>query len=321
VIHHLRGALFVCCMLGVQAVAYAQAPGKPVRVLVGFPPGAVSDLLPRALADRMSAQLGQPIVVENRAGAGGRLAAAALKAAAPDGATIMLAPIAITLYPLTHKKLEYDPFADFSPLTQVARFQIALAVGPQVPAKTLAEYVALTKKDPRNGDYASAAAGSLPHFVGVMFGRSTGIEMNHIPYKGTAPAITALLGGEIQALVTTLADLSSYHRAGRLRAIATSGVARSPVLPEVPTFIEQGFQLEADGWYGFFAPARTPPELAARLSRAINEAATSPPGRQRLLDMGLEPTGTSPAQFAAIIQRDFDRWTPVIKASGFTAED
>lgn len=314
-----RAVLLAWC-LGVSQPAAAQE--GTIRIVLGFPAGATSDLLTRLLADHMRAVLGQAVIVENRTGAGGRIANEAVKSAAPDGHTLLMTPVAtMSIYPHSYARLRYDPFKDFAPLAHLANFQLALGVSTKVQAGTLAEYVALVKKDPNAGFYASAAAGSIPHFFGVMFARTAGIEMTHVPYKGTAQVLQALAAGEIAAATTLAADIGSLARAGKARILATTGAGRSPAFPDVPTFRESGYDIEGTGWYGLFAPAATPAAVAARLSAAALDAMRAPAVRSRLESLGVEPTGLGPRELAAVMKRDYERWGPVIKASGFKAEN
>jgi tripartite-type tricarboxylate transporter receptor subunit TctC len=309
--------------LGLALVAAAQAQTeKPVRMVVGFPAGATLDSLARQVSEKLRASLNQPVIVENRVGAGGRVAAEFVKGQPGDGMTLLMTPLAnMATMPHSHKGLRYDPFRDFAPVSHVANFQIAFAVNPGVQAASLREYVALVKKDPKAGNYASAAAGSIPHFLGVMFARTAGIELTHVPYKGTAPALTDLIGGQISAAVMTVPDIAQQQRAGKVRALAVAGAKRSEALPDVPTFREQGFDLEGTGWYAVFAPAATPPETVDRLSKQIAQAVQTPDVRAWIQKGGMEPTGTTPAELAAILKADYSKWGPVIKASGFTSED
>ena len=309
--------------LGVALAATAQAQTEqPVRIVVGFPAGATLDSLARQVAEKLRVSLNQPVIVENRAGAAGRLAAEFVKGQPGDGLTLLMTPVAnMAIMPYSHKGLRYDPFGDFVPVSHVANFQIAFAVGPAVTSQTLRDYVALVKQDPKAGSYASAAAGSIPHFLGVMFARTAGIELTHVPYKGTAPALTDLVGGQIAAAVMTVPDIAQLQRAGKVRALAVAGTRRSAALPDVPTFKEQGYDLEGSGWYAVFAPAATPKETVDRLSRLVAQATQTPEVRAFIEKGGMEATGTTSAELAAILKADYDRWGPVIKASGFTSED
>jgi tripartite-type tricarboxylate transporter receptor subunit TctC len=314
-----RAVLLACC-LGVSQPGVAQE--GTIRIVLGFPAGASSDLLSRLLADQMRAALGQAVIVENRTGAGGQIANETVKSAAPDGHTLLMTPVAtMSIYPHSYAKLRYDPFNDFAPLAHLANFQLALGVSAKLQAATLADYVALVKKDPNAGYYASAAAGSIPHFFGVMFARAADITMTHVPYKGTAQVLQALATGEIAAATTLAADIGALARAGRARILATTGAKRSPAFPDVPTFREAGFDIEGTGWYGLFAPAATPGAIVARLSTAAIDAMRAATVRNRLESLGVEPTGLGPRELAAIMKRDYDHWGPVIKASGFKAEN
>lgn len=319
----MRGFRTLAVVLGVAVAAAAHAQtDKPVRIIVGFPAGATLDSLARQVGEKLRVSLNQPVIVENRTGAGGRIAAEYVKGQPGDGMTVLMTPLAnMVTMPHSHKGLRYDPFRDFVPVSHVANFQLAFAVGPAVPAQSLREYAALVKKDPKAGNYASASAGSIPHFLGVMFARTAGIELTHVPYKGTAPALTDLVGGQIAAAVMTVPDIAQLQRAGKVRALAVAGAKRSDALPDVPTFREQGFDLEGTGWYAVFAPAATPKETVDRLSRQIAQATQAPDVRAWIEKGGMEPTGTTPAELAAILKADYDRWGPVIKASGFTSED
>jgi tripartite-type tricarboxylate transporter receptor subunit TctC len=297
----------------------AAAQDKPLKFVLGYPPGASSDILTRLLADKMQASLGVPTIVENKTGAGGMVGTEAVKNAAPDGATLLMTPLApVVAFPHSHGALvRYNPFKDFEPVAHLCDFQLALAINVDVPAKTLAEYVALVKKDPKFGDYASAAAGSLPHYLGVMFAKDARLEMTHIPFRGTAPALQALVGGEVKAAVFVLSDALTAVRSGKARLLAQAGAKRSAAAPDIPTFKELGYNLEASAWYALFAPAGTPKDLVDRYAKAAIEAVNAPDMKQRLEQMGLEPTGYGPAELARILRTDYDKWGPVIKASGF----
>jgi len=310
---------FAALMIALALAMPATAQDKTLRIVLGYPPGASSDILTRLLAERMRALLGQNVIVENKPGAGGIVGNETVRAAAPDGTTLLLTPVAtMAAFPHSHgAALRYDPFRDFEPVAHLSNFQLSLLINAEVPAKTVAEYVALVKKDPRTGDYASAAAGSLPHYFGVLFARSADLEMTHVPYKGTAPALQALAGGEVKAAMFVLADALTLVRSGKARVLAVSGTRRSDLAPEVPTFRELGFNIEGNGWYALFAPAKTPKELIDRYARAAIEAIRSPELKSRLENMGLEPTGLGPAELAGILRADYDKWGPVIKASGF----
>jgi len=305
------------------AAADAQAPIKgPIRIIVGFAAGGSSDVAARLIGENLKNSLGAPVVVENKVGAGGRIAAEALKNGPADGSTLLLVPVVVpVLAPLVYKHLAYDPARDFAPVAQVATYQFALAVGANHPAKNVAEFVAWMKANPKQASFGSPAPGSLPHFFGLMIGQATGIDMIHVAYKGGVPLATDLMGGQIPCGIDALSDMLELHRAGKLRIIATSGARRSPLLPTVATFGEQGFpSIEGSGWIAVYAPARTPAPTIDHLSMAIGSALKSPELRERLLNLGYEPTGTTPGELAAIMSADSARWAPIVKASGFSAD-
>ena len=309
--------LFILVALAATFPAAAQQ--GPLRVVLGFPAGATADILSRLLADHMRASLGQPVIVENRPGAGGRIGNETVKAAAPDGATLLLTPVAtMAIFPHSFPgELRYDPLRDFAAVAHLANFQLGFGVSAALPASTLGEYVALVKREPKAGFYASAAAGSLPHFLGVMFARAAGIELTHVPYKGTAPAMQALAGGEIAAISTVAADVGTLVKGGKARLLATSGARRSVAFPEVPTFRESGYELEAIGWYAMFAPAGTPQAAIDRTAKAAIAAIHDSALHARLEQMGLEPTGLGPQDLEKILKADYEKWGPPIRASGF----
>jgi tripartite-type tricarboxylate transporter receptor subunit TctC len=316
----LRFLVTIVLMSGsLGATAQDASQSRALRIVLGYPPGASSDILTRLLADKMRPLVGQTVVVENKPGAAGMIGNETVKAAPPDGSTILLTPVAtMAAFPHSHgAAVRYDPFKDFEPVAHLANFQLSLLLNAEVPAKNAAEYIALVKRDAKMGDYASAAAGSLPHYFGVLFARSAGIDMTHIPYKGTAPVLQALAGGEIKAAMLVLADALTLVRSGKARVVAVSGGQRSNLAPEVPTFKELGFDIEGNGWYALFAPARTPKAIIDRYAKAAIDVVRSADMKQRLEQMGLEPTGLGPAELAAILKTDYDKWGPVIRASGF----
>jgi tripartite-type tricarboxylate transporter receptor subunit TctC len=309
--------------IGACVAGPTRAQQGTIRIVVGYPAGATSDALARVVAEQMQRTLGQTVIVENKAGAGGRIANEAVKAAAPDGTTLLMTPVAtMAIFPHSYAgQLRYDPFKDFAPVAHLSNFQIGLGVGAAVPARTLAEYVAWVKADPaKNGFYASAAPGSIPHFFGVMFARSAGLELTHVPYKGTAAAMTGVAGGEVTAISTVAADIRALVTGGKARLLAVAGEQRDVGFPEVPTFRELGYDLVAKPWYALFAPAGTPPAAVARLSKAASAAVNDSALRARLVEMGLEPTGLGPEPLAKILKDDFERWGAPIRASGFKGD-
>ncbi len=318
-----RQAIAAVAALALLPLQDAFAQERPVRLLTGFPAGATLDLVARALADEMRAELGRPIVVENRAGASGRIANEALKSAAPDGSTLLVAPVAtLSIFPHAFgSALRYDPFKDFTPVAHVARFPIGFGVGRHVPAQTLAEFVALARRDPAMRHYGSSAVGSIPHFLGLMFARAAGIELAHVPYRGAAQAMTALAGGEIAALAVAASDIGLMTAGGNARLLATAGRRRSPAFPTVPTFREAGYDIEGEGSYALFLPAGAPAEVVQRVSAAATQALGRPAARRRLEQLGLEPTGLGPVELAAIVRADYEHWGPTVRGSGLVLTD
>jgi tripartite-type tricarboxylate transporter receptor subunit TctC len=313
-------AVLACVAAALLAPA-AQAQSGQMRIVFPFAPGGGGDATARILADELQKSLGQTVLVENRTGGAGRIGVNAVKNAAPDGTTLLFTPFAaVTIYPYVYRSLDYDPFGDLVPITQVCTITFGLAVRADFPARTPSELVAWLKANPGKAQYGSPGAGALPHFFGLMFGRAAGVEMTHIAYKGTAPAIADLLGGQIPIVSSPASDFIELHRAGKIRVIATADTERVPQLPDVPTFRESGIDIVGTGWYGVFAPARTPPDVVTRVSVTLRSALARPEIRERIVGFGLNPTGTSPAELAAIQRADADKWAPIVKASGFVAD-
>jgi tripartite-type tricarboxylate transporter receptor subunit TctC len=275
------------------------------------------------IADRLSITLKQTHIVENRPGDASRIATEHVKNATADGATLLMTPFApMVINPFLYSRLRYDPVTDFAPIAHVASFGFAFATGIQVPASSVAEYIAAVKNERRFGQYSSAGAGSLPHFFSLVFAREAGVEMVHVNYKGTAPALNDLAGGHIAAFIGTESDLKPMHVAGKIRVIATSGSHRSRAYPDIPTFSESGFRdLIGRGWYGLYAPAKTPAGTVERLSTSVLQVLSLPEVRGKLEAMGMEVTGLPPAQLSAIQKADSEKWGPVIRASGIRLEE
>ncbi|HYD57691.1 MAG TPA: tripartite tricarboxylate transporter substrate-binding protein, partial [Burkholderiales bacterium] len=254
----------------------AVAQDRTLRILVGFPAGASLDAMTRLVADKMKDSLGHPVVVENRPGAGGRIVMQAIKNGPTDGSVIVMTPlVTVVTAPHIYKDLGYDAFADFAPIAHAADFLFAFAVGPSVPAKSLADYIALAKQDPKYTNYASAAPGSLPHFFSILFADKAGLKLNHVGYRGTALAMTDLFGGQIAAFMGTAGDLAAHHKAGKLRVLVTSGAQRASQLPDVPTFRELKYDIEGAGWYAAYGHAAMPKEAIDRVSKAMSAALRS----------------------------------------------
>jgi len=294
---------------------------QPIRIVMPYAAGGVGDATARMIAESMRVALNRPVIVENKVGAGGRIGVQAVKDAPADGSVLLFTPIApMAVFEHVYEKLGYDPVADFAPISQVAAFDLSVAVGQGVPAKSLRELIEWLNANPNRGTYGIPAAGSLPHYIGVLFGRKANLDLRHVAYKGSAPAITDLIGGHLPIYFSSVEALVETHRAGRIRILATSGQERYFALPEVPTFLESGFDIRGSGWFGMYAPSKTPDNVIERLNAIVVAAVRTPAVHDRLLQSGLKPTGTTPAEFARIQKADSELWGPIIKASGFKPE-
>jgi tripartite-type tricarboxylate transporter receptor subunit TctC len=299
----------------------AQITEQPIKIVFPFAAGGSGDALARLMAEYLRAGLNRNVIVEDVTGGAGRIGTRQVATAAPDGNTLLLTPIApVVIHQHVYKDLEYDPIKDFAPVSQVATFEFGIAVGAKVPVQSLKELVEWAKANPKEASYGSPGAGALPHFFGVLFSRAAGVDFVHIGYRGSAPAIADLAGGQIPIVVTTTSDLLGMYTAGRIRVLATSDVKRSPLMPDVPTFREAGYDIEGTSWYGVFAPAKTPPAIVERYSKILADALKLPEVKERLLKLGLYATGTTPAELAKIQREDSARWEPAVKASGFTPQ-
>ena len=288
----------------------------PLKILVGFPPGGSADVLARMVADALKDDFG-PIVVDNKPGAGGRIALNMVKAAKPDGQTVIILPSGpMVLFPHVYKKLDYDAVKDFTPISQIARFQFGVVSGPASNVKTVAEMVAKAKTDPGNASYGTPGAGTLPHFMGVLLEQSAGINLNHIPFQGGAPANTALLGGHIGYKFDVVSETAEMHRAGKARIIAVTGSQRDSQVPEVPTLKESGINMEATAWFAMYGPAGLKGDALARLEKTMMKMARDPAMKDKMLKLGLEPIGSNSAELAAAQKADLNRWEKPIKATG-----
>jgi len=263
-------------------------------------------------------------VVDNKPGAGGRIALEVLKTAPADGSALALSPFSCTsIYPHIYSKLSYDPFKDVVPVSIGAVMHHGLAVGPLVPAnvRTVKDFLAWAKANPQQANYGSPAAGSTPHFIGALLGLNHGVDLKHVPYRGSVPGVTDVVGGQIAAMVTPSGDFIANHKAGKLRLLATSGRERSPFSPDVATFAEQGFpELTTEEWFGFYAPARTPAAVIASANAAIQQAIREKSVIESLAIVGLIAQGSTPEDMAASQKAEHERWGPLVKKIGFTAE-
>ncbi|MEO6625221.1 MAG: Bug family tripartite tricarboxylate transporter substrate binding protein [Burkholderiaceae bacterium] len=318
---HLRRLILstLAAIAFAPALTIAQVP--PLRLLVGFPAGGSADVTARVLADKMKDSLGVPVVVENRPGAGGQIAARAVKDAAPDGNTLMLVPFAVmVIQPMVFSSVKYDTSTDFTAVGNTVIFPLAVAVGPATPARNLRELTDWFKANADKANFGSPAVGSMPHFLGELLSAQTGVKLTHVAYQGGAPMVVNLLGGQIAMGIDTPAEFAEHHRAGKLRVIATSGAQRAVQFPDVATLREQGVDVDASAWFGLFGPAGMPSAVTDRLNAALQSALKAPDVIERLGRLGLTTAPGSPADMAQRLARDKTTWAPAIKASGFKAD-
>ncbi len=323
---HFMQALGGAAALGALSPlgAFAQALDQ-VKIIYGFPAGSAGDSVARRVAEKLGGTpySKNPGFVENKPGAGGRIAIETLKASPADGSVLALAPVsALAVYPYIYPKLSYKP-EDVTQVSIGAIMYHGLAVGPAVPAevKTLKDFLAWAKANPDKASYGSPGAGSMPHLLGALLGLRSGVELKHVPYRGTVPSITDLVGGQVASAVNPSGDYLQYMKAGRVRVLATSGKQRSPFLPDVPTFTELGYpDVTSEEWFGFYAPARTPAATLAAATAAVNAALSDKTVVDALAIVGLVAHGSTPQAMAADQKAEYERWGPLVKQIGFTSE-
>jgi tripartite-type tricarboxylate transporter receptor subunit TctC len=301
-----------------EARAAEAYPVRPVRLLVGFAPGGANDLVARAVATRLAPRVGQQVIVENRAGAGGNIATELAARAAPDGYTMLLASVAsFAMSPALLGKVPFDPVNDFEPVTRAVLVTALLSVHPTTPARTLKQFVALARKLPGEINYSSPGTGSIAHLAFERFWRAAGIRVNHVPYKGGNPAVTDTIAGHVESTVGLISTQTPHVRAGRLRALAVSSAKRSAALPDVPTIAESGYPgFESSGWLGFAFPARTPKAIVDRMHKEVVAVLNLQEVSSQLVDLGLDPEPSSPAEFHALIKADHAKWDQVVREAG-----
>ena len=311
--------------LGASFGALAQTSQAPLRLIVGFPPGGATDVVARYLAEAMRTRLKRTVLVENKPGAAARIAAEYLKSAPADGSVILVTPNpVVTQYPSVYRKLSYDPVRDLEPLAMVASYPLLISVGPAVPAsvRSIKDYVQWAKSGPRNGFFASPAAGSTPHFVGLMLGRAAGVELTHVPYRGDAPAVQDMLGGQVPMSINVPVAQLPHIATGKLRVLATTGERRMPELAQVPTMIEEGYPaLQTSDWFGTFLPAGTPAAVAARLQAVIQDSLQDPLVRESFAKQGITPAFVPAPEFAERIRRERTEFAATVQKIGFTPEE
>lgn len=310
--------LTAALLLAIAGTAGAQSwPAKPVRMIVPFPPGGGIDGVARLLSPRMSEQLGQQVIIDNRTGAGGTLGTELVARAAPDGYTLLATFASHAMNAALYQNLAFDTVADLAPITLIATVPNILVVNPALPVKSVADLIALAKKRPGEILYASVGSGTPAHLSAELFNLMAGVKMTHVPYKGAAPSIVALISGETQLTFTTVLVALPYVQAGRLRAIGVASLKRSPVMPDVPTIDASGLKgYESTAWYGLLAPVKTPAALIDQLNREAVKAIHSPDVSNSFLKLGAEPVGSTPEAFGKLIRADIEKWTKVVKATG-----
>ncbi len=310
---------------GLAAAPWAAAqtfPSKPIKVLIGVPAGGTQDVLTRAIADSVRNSLG-PIVIDNRGGAAGRIAVEVVKNAEPDGHTLLLGTAGMmTMFPNAYKTLNYDPIKDFTPIINAASFELAMCIHKDVPANTLAEFITWAKAQGNKVSFASYGAGTPSHFLGEMLNRAAGLQMVHVPYRGSTPARQDVMGGTVQVYFDTVGGAITMLPSGRIKVLATSGEKRSPPMPAIPTFVEQGYKdVIAAAWFSYYAPVKTPKPIVDKLRAEFTRAVNSREVRQQLLVNGMYPVGDGADELLKTMRADTARWGKIMRATNFQATD
>ena len=301
--------------LGVTAQTF---PAKPVRIVVGFPAGGPLDQHARLLSDKLQTILGQPVLIDYKAGAGGTVGAQEVMKAAPDGHTLMLANTGVmVINPALYSRLPYATLKDFTPVARTAMQPLALLVNPKLPVTSLKEFITYTRERPGQINYGSAGNGGISHLVPEMFKNATGLFMVHIPYRGSAPAFTDLMAGQVQFMAESIPQAANYHKQGKVRALAVTSRTRNPALPDIPTVMEAGIKdFEVVGFYGFLAPAGTPKDVVAKLSEAFRQVLALPEIRNRMITQGADPAFLGADDFARFLAAEMPRWAAAVQKSG-----
>ena len=296
-------------------------PTKPIRLVVGFTPGGGVDINARLLAAKLSEYLGQPVIVDNRPGAGTNIANEFVAKSAPDGYTLLISTATVAINMTLYKKVNFDTLRDFAAVSVFSASPNVLVVNASLPVNSLEQLVALARARPGALNYSSAGSGTTQHLSGELFKTRTGTDIVHVPYKGTAPALTALIAANVDLSFANIPAIHPHVKSGRLRPLASTGPKRSVLMPEVPTMREAGVDMDVVVWYGVLAPAATPPEIVNKLAQLIARAAHAPDVRQRLLDQGAEPVGNTPEEFSRLLRAEIGTWAEVVKLSGAKAEE
>jgi len=314
--------LFALGLCAHGAIAQSQSyPNRPVKLVVGFTPGGGVDINARLLAPKLAEILGQPFIVENRPGAGTNIANELVARAAPDGYTLLVNTATVAINMALYRNLPFDTLRDFAPVSVFSESPNVLVVNAKLPVTTLKELVTLARGSPGKLNYSSAGVGTTQHLSAELFKLRAGLFIVHIPYKGTAPSMTGLIAGEVDLSFANIPAIIQHIKSGRLRPLVSTGLKRDPQLPDVPTMKEAGVDgVDVTVWYGVLAPAATPREIVHTLASAVVRAARSPEIRQRLLEQGAEPVGSTPEEFAALLRQEVARWAEVVKISGARAD-
>jgi len=319
---HRRTILAFALAGALPTAAWAAYPDKPVKLVVPFPPGGAGDLMARGLAQRLSTELGQQVVIDNRGGAGGAVACEAVARSPADGYTLLFGTLGThAINPALYAKLRYDPVKDFAPVALTHLNPRVLVVGPSLKVQTVAELVQQAKANPKKFTYGSAGSGSTGHLAGALFESMAGVDLVHVPYKGSAPLLTDLLAGRIDATFDSLTVYEEHMKSGKVRALAVTSGARMSALPQVPTLAESGLPgYDVSNWLGVFAPAGTPREVVQALHAGIVKAMADPAMRKQLGAVGIEAKLANPEEFAALLRADIPKWAKVVKTSGAQVE-
>jgi tripartite-type tricarboxylate transporter receptor subunit TctC len=317
-----RGLLGIGALLCAAGTAFAAFPDKPLRLIVPFPAGGAADVMARGMAQRLGQELGQQVIIDNRGGAGGTTAAEAAARSAPDGYTLFFGTMGTqAINPALYTRLRYDPQKDFAPISLTHITPRVLVVGPSVPARNIAELIALAKAKPGALTYGSAGNGSSSHLSGALFEALAGVNMLHVPYKGSSPLLVDVLAGRVDMAFDSYTVYEEHIKAGKVRPLGVTSVARMAALPQVPTIAESGLKgYDVSNWLGLLAPAGTPKDVLATLHAALGRTMATPALRSQLTALGIEPTFGTPEEFAALVRAELPKWAEIVKRSGATVD-
>jgi tripartite-type tricarboxylate transporter receptor subunit TctC len=313
-------ALLLGC-LPLAVAAQGAYPSKPIRMIVPYPPGGPTDVLGRIVAQKLSESLGQQVVIENRPGASGMIGSELVAKAAPDGYTLLTNASIHVINPSLYPKMNFDALRDFAPVSLIAQVPLILVVNPGLPVKSVPELIALAKAQPNRLNFGSSGNAAAPHLAGESFKIATGVQMQHVPYKGSAPALTDLIGGQVQLIFDSMPSAMPHVKSGKVRALAVTTAKRSPTVPDLPTIAESGVPgFDISTWYGVWAPAGTPKDIVNKIAAEIAKALHQPAVRERLAALGAEPVGNTPEEFAAYCQSELAKWSKIVRESGAKAD-